>query len=129
MFVRNLQVGDVVLLREGVKVGVRGFVFGELPQNGYRPVAYLFDMYGKQWTLHPGDIVELVHRPRPEGEGTGLQKTIVAELLRIYEDLDEARRCGDGVTVFDLDSAVARLLPLMQDYELGKPRKTAGAKV
>jgi len=67
MFVRNIRAGDVVLLREGVRVTARGVQLGELGEER-KPVAYLFDTDGRQWSLHPGDVVELVRRPRPEGK-------------------------------------------------------------
>ena len=67
MFVRQLREGDEVLLRESVEIDVEGTLRGEEgPEQ--KPVTYIFDTRGKQWSLHPGDIVKLLHRPYPPGK-------------------------------------------------------------
>lgn len=70
--------------------------------------------------LDSASYVALLHRARPEGEGGGLLKTVIAEVERTYGDMSEAGRSGDGYSVEEADAAIARLLPLMQDYLLGK---------
>lgn len=112
MFVRKLRTGDKVLLRENTEVEVRSMILGELPMEGDRPVAYLHDTIGRQWRLHPGDIVELIHRPWPEGVGAG-------SYLRTAHDLmDRFRKLGPGP---ERDKVLADLRQEIEAYELGKP--------
>ena len=111
MFVRDICAGDVVLLREGVRVTARGVQLGEIGEER-KPVAYLFDTDGRQWSLHPGDIVELVRRPWPEGKTAqtmGWAITRAAEaVLRGEPGPDMVRR-------------LAELREALDAYELGIP--------
>lgn len=121
MFVRELQTGDKVLLRENVTIEVKGTLRGEEgPEQ--KPVVYVFDTAGRQWVLHPGDIVQPVHRPLPEGKTE-------EDMLRVVEE--EARRTAGAISdrlgrhmhdhYEEPDEVLPALREAMDAYELGKP--------
>ena len=121
MFVRKLRAGDKVLLRENVEVEVRGVILGELPMEGDRLVAYLHDTTGKQWTLHPGDVVELLHRLRPEGK---------TEKQMALETMWEIIHIGEQVALhspLNIESAIGKVHELVEVYKLGLPFDTASS--
>jgi hypothetical protein len=111
VFVREIRAGDVVLLREGVRVTARGVQFGELGEER-KPIAYLFDTAGRQWLLHPGDVVELVRRSYAAG-------ATVCDMLDAVDAAITRYRLG----LVPVEQGRMAILQALREYVLGKPEE------
>ena len=116
MFVRQLREGDTVLLRENVEIEVKGTLRGEEgPEQ--KPVTYIFDTADKQWSLHPGDIVELVHRPWPKGKTERDMKYAAHDAFMEFV----VKTIGRPIVTACQHESFRAFLDAYEAYELGKP--------
>ena len=125
MFVRELEKGDIFLLPGGVRIEVEVTVRGEVGGPEPKPIIYVFDTSGKQWTLHPWNLVQLIYRPGSSASQSNLFLDLIGACRNIVV-FYEVRSIQDNAEyVRDRDELLTALRKVLDAHELGKPSEAA----